>query len=43
LKLVANSEQVMTRRLRRRLVTMEKVAAYDPAIHNLPVRIPPLF
>jgi tRNA (guanine10-N2)-methyltransferase len=33
LKLLANSEQVLSMRLRRRLITMEKILDFDPTIH----------
>ncbi|ELR14076.1 Hypothetical protein ACA1_366990 [Acanthamoeba castellanii str. Neff] len=34
LKLLANSEQVLSMRLRRRLITMEKIMDFDPSIHS---------
>ncbi|KAL6076172.1 tRNA (guanine(10)-N2)-methyltransferase [Balamuthia mandrillaris] len=38
LQLRANSEHIMTRRLRRRLITMEKILDFDLALHaNLPL------
>jgi tRNA (guanine10-N2)-methyltransferase len=40
LKLLANSEQVLSMRLRRRLITMEKIMDFDPSIHtDVTVRI----
>jgi len=35
LKLIANSEQILTRKIRRRLITMEKVVPYLPEHENI--------